>query len=110
MKGEFFLEVDTHDQMFELEASEDERFAELKHYNLAVKERVESAWAEAQLPTASHLKGLVATRPAPRSEPNGRTILVVDDDVCIASTLAMLLGRLEIFTLLVLITPAFWKK
>ncbi|GJM20367.1 MAG: hypothetical protein DHS20C15_02820 [Planctomycetota bacterium] len=94
VEGEFFFEVDTHDQMFELEGGEEQAFLELKHYNLSVKERVETAWAEARLPTASHLKGLVETRPASRVEPNGRTVLVVDDDECIASTLALLLeGR-----------------
>lgn len=91
VQGEFFLEVDTHDQMFELEASEDERFGELKHYNLSVKERVESAWADADLPTASHLKGIVETAPAQSVPRNGRTILVVDDDTDIAFTLALLL-------------------
>ena len=95
VEGEFFLEVDTHDGMFDLvDDGEAESFAELKAYNLRVKEAVEGALAESGLPTAARLKGLVQTPPAGRVEPNGRTILLVDDDQAIAETLALLLrGR-----------------
>lgn len=95
VEGEFFLEVDTHDGMFELaDDSEAESFAELKAYNERVKDAVEGALAEAGLPTATGLKGLVQTLPTGRVEPNGRTILLVDDDQAIAATLALLLrGR-----------------
>lgn len=94
VQGEYFFEVDTHDQMFALESVADEEREEmeaLKRYNLDVKSRVEWALGEAQLPTSGHLKGLVETLPTPRVEPNGQTILVVDDDDCIASTLGLLL-------------------
>lgn len=91
VEDEFFLEVDTHDQMFELQGDEARQLEEVKRYNLDVKARIEEAWSAAGLPTARHLKGLVATRPAPRGELNGKRILVVDDDADIAQTLALLL-------------------
>lgn len=91
VEDEFFLEVDTHDQMFELQGDEARQLEEVKRYNLDVKTRIEEAWSAAGLPTARDLKGLVATTPAPRAEGNGRRILVVDDDADIAQTLAMLL-------------------
>ncbi len=37
------------------------------------------------------------------------TFATVSDDGKIIASIAMLLGRLEVFTLLVLLTPAFWK-
>jgi trk system potassium uptake protein TrkH len=40
----------------------------------------------------------------------GRNFASINDPAKWILSLAMLLGRLEIFTLLVLITPAFWKK
>lgn len=91
VQDEYFFEVDTHDQMFDLDGDERTEIESLKRYNLELKSRVEWAWGEAQLPTSGHLKGLVETRPTRRNEPNGQTILVVDDDDCIAKTLSMLL-------------------
>lgn len=38
------------------------------------------------------------------------TFAVLSDFQTWLCTLAMLLGRLEIFTLLVVLTPAFWRK
>ena len=45
------------------------------------------------------------------SHPNGEVCMVmpVDDTAKWIAVAAMLLGRLEIFTLLVLITPTFWR-
>lgn len=89
--GEFFFEIDTHDQMFELEGEEAQRFETLRRYNLDVKERVEQAWTEAGLPTAAQIKGLVEGRLVRRAPSKGRHILLVDDDRAIAATLALLL-------------------
>jgi CheY-like chemotaxis protein len=94
VEGMYFLGVDTHDQMFGADASggpEQEELQALKHYNLEVRERIERAWNEAGLPTAAQIKGLVATWPTRRELPNGRRILVVDNDRDIAATLALLL-------------------
>ncbi|MDG2149389.1 MAG: response regulator [Planctomycetota bacterium] len=91
VQDEYFFEVDTHDQMFKGAESEGTEFQSLKRYNLELKGRVEWAWGEAMLPTSGHLKGLVETRPTRRNKPNGQSILVVDDDDCIAKTLSMLL-------------------
>ena len=88
VEGEYFFEVDTHDQMFELDGDEADKFARLKRYNLEVKQLVEEAWSRRDLPTAAHIKGLIETRPLPRAQPNGLRILVVDDDADIAATLA----------------------
>jgi trk system potassium uptake protein TrkH len=40
----------------------------------------------------------------------GRNFAYINDPAKWILCLAMLLGRLEIFTLLVLFTPAFWRK
>ncbi|MFT7465156.1 MAG: CheY-like chemotaxis protein [Pseudohongiellaceae bacterium] len=95
VQGEYFFEVDTHDGMFDLESDPDsQRLQELRRYNLSVKERVEQALLSAGLPTSMVLQGLIETLPTERIEPNGFRILLVDDDICIAKTLATLLrGR-----------------
>jgi CheY-like chemotaxis protein len=91
VEGEFFFSIDTHDRMFELDGDEAHRFERLKRYNLEIKEVVEAAWERAGLPTSAHIKGLVEGWPARRTEPNGRRILLVDDDQDIAASLALLL-------------------
>jgi len=94
VEGLFFFGVDTHDQMFSGEEAEGQELAELqelKRVNLELKERIERAWDAAGLPTAAHLKGLVETWPTRREPPNGRHILLVDNDRDIAGTLALLL-------------------
>ncbi len=91
VEGEFFFGVDTHDQMFQLDGADADEFERLKRYNMEIKEAVEIAWGKADVPTAAHIKGLVETRPRPRAEPNGKRILLVDDDLEIAATVAMLL-------------------
>lgn len=95
VQGEFFFEVDTHDGMFDLSESDDAAsFNELRQYNLKLKGRIEQALADEDLPTSIVLRGLVETLPASRVEPNGITILLVDDDLSISATLATLLrGR-----------------
>jgi CheY-like chemotaxis protein len=91
VEGEFFFEVDTHDQMFAEEGDEAGQVRELKAANLHVKEAVERALDAAGLPTAHQIKGLVESWPARRAPPNGRRILIVDNEADIAATLARLL-------------------
>jgi len=91
VEGEFFFEVDTHDQMLPEEGEEAGQIRAMKAGNLKVKEAVERALDEAGLPTARHIKGLVESWPARRAPPNGRRILLVDNEADIAATLAMLL-------------------
>jgi CheY-like chemotaxis protein len=92
VEGEYFLSVDTHDQMFESdEPGERSALAFLRRRNLETKEAVESAWSTAGLPTARQVKGLLEGWPARREPPNGHRILLVDNDQEIAATLAMLL-------------------
>jgi CheY-like chemotaxis protein len=94
VEGLFFFGVDTHDQMFggeDAQGAELAELQELKRANLELKERIEHAWDLAGLPTAAHIKGLVETWPTRRGPPNGRHILLVDNDRDIAGTLAVLL-------------------
>jgi len=94
VEGLFFFSVDTHDQMFggeEAQGAEAIELQELKRANLELKERIERAWDAAGLPTAAHIKGLVDTWPTRPGAPNGRHILLVDNDRDIAGTLAVLL-------------------
>jgi CheY-like chemotaxis protein len=91
VEDHFFLEVDTHDEMFREEGEEAGQIRALKQRNLQVKEAVERALDEAGLPTARHIKGLVESWPTRRAPRNGRRILLVDNEVDIAATLALLL-------------------
>jgi CheY-like chemotaxis protein len=91
VEGEFFFEVDTHDQMFTEEGEEAGQVRELRAANLQVKEAVEQGLDAAGLPTAHQIKGLVESWPTRRAPPNGRRILIVDNEADIAATLAMLL-------------------
>lgn len=92
VEDEFFLGVDTHDRMFEGASPQEQiELDALRRSNLELKARVEAAWDAAGLPTAKHVKGLVAAWPARREPPNGRRILLVDNDRDIAATLALLL-------------------
>ncbi len=94
VEGMFFFSVDTHDQMFgggEAQGADLDELQELKRANLALKEKIEHAWDAAGLPTAAHIKGLVETWPTRPAPPNGRHILLVDNDCDIAGTLAVLL-------------------
>ncbi len=92
VEGHFFLSVDTHDQMFGAEAAgELEELQAVKRHNLEIKEAVDRAWHAQGLPTAANIKGLVATWPARPEPPNGRHLLLVDDDRDIVHTLALLL-------------------
>jgi CheY-like chemotaxis protein len=92
VEDEFFLGVDTHDRMFEGASPQEQlELDALRRSNLELKAQVEAAWDAAGLPTAKHVKGLVASWPARREPPNGRRILLVDNDRDIAATLALLL-------------------
>jgi CheY-like chemotaxis protein len=92
VEGEFFLGVDTHDRMFDGASPQEQRELDaLRRSNLELKSQVEAAWDAAGLPTAKHIKGLVAAWPARREPANGRRILLVDNDRDIAATLALLL-------------------
>jgi len=88
-EGEFFFAVDTHDQMFVDKA--DPELARLKAFNREVKCAIEAAWEGAGIPTMIHLKGMTECRPVPREPSKGIRILLVDDDLAIQDTIAMML-------------------
>ena len=58
----------------------------------------------------SWLVPLIAALLAPLLGDVGQNFASINDTAKWILCVAMLLGRLEIFTLLVLFTPAFWKK
>ena len=96
IEDEFFFGVDTHDGMFDSMLNSGDKVERaaldgVKAYNADVKQRVEQAWRDHQLPTAAVLKGLVEMRPARRHESTGLGVLLVDDDVDIAETVSLLL-------------------
>ena len=72
-----------------------------------------SAWRISFYGAIALLVALPLFRPDPFKDiilfiPDG--ILVTFEVTVLAIVFAMLLGRLEIFTLLVVLTPAFWRK
>jgi CheY-like chemotaxis protein len=92
IRGEFFLSVDTHDQMFKgADAAEQKEIEEIKSFNRALGTQIERAWLAASLPTQSQLRGLAESLPIEPQPPNGRRILVVDDEQDIADTIELLL-------------------
>ncbi len=91
IRGEFFLQVDTHDQMFKVSSAEREEVEQVRRHNAEIKRAIEERWATEGMPTVSHLKGLLETRPLPREERRQQRILLVDDDANAAETLSMLL-------------------
>jgi CheY-like chemotaxis protein len=91
IRGEFFLLVDTHDQMFPVSESDRREVEQLRRGNAEIKRRIEKLWAEASMPTVTHLRGLIETRPVKRLPPRNQRILIVDDDPDAAETLSLLL-------------------
>jgi CheY-like chemotaxis protein len=91
IRGEFFLSVDTHDQMFRAPSTDATEFAELQVFNAQTKAEIEGRWREYELPTSAHLKGLMETRLLPTKERRNQRVLVVDDDLDAADTMELLL-------------------
>ncbi|MBI1853087.1 MAG: response regulator [Planctomycetes bacterium] len=95
IENEFFFSVDTHDQM-EIRSSipDFEAWLEIKRFNRALKDEIESAWEHAGIPTFSDLQRLVQAGAGCSQDAkaaSGRTVLVVDDERAIAETVATLL-------------------
>jgi CheY-like chemotaxis protein len=93
---EFFFTVDTHDDLDVRPTAPDyERWQELKRANRRLKDEIEMAWREADLPTFEQLRELCeGLRGVEREERKRRRLLIVDDERSVAQGLAALLeGR-----------------
>jgi CheY-like chemotaxis protein len=93
---EFFFTVDTHDDLDVRPTAPDyERWQELKRANRRLKDEIERAWREADLPTFEQLRELCeGLRGVEREERKRRRLLIVDDERSVAQGLAALLeGR-----------------
>ncbi|HHN45929.1 MAG TPA: response regulator [Planctomycetes bacterium] len=87
-KGEFFLYIDTHDEM-ELPREDPDYSAwqELRRFNAALKAEIERAWHEAGLPT------LYDTRFLCPVNPSEKTAIIGENSGYEAETLAALLNE-----------------
>jgi CheY-like chemotaxis protein len=93
---EFFFTVDTHDDLEVRPGAPDyDRWVELKAFNRELKDRVESSWRLAGLPTFEELRVLCeGLRGVEREARKRRRLLVVDDERSVAQGLrALLEGR-----------------
>ena len=92
LAGEFVFTVDTHDAAPVLPGDPDgPAWKAIRHWNLALKRRIEGRWKKAGLPTyAALLEVLRRKAPARRGPPRG-TVLVVDDEADIADTVEAVL-------------------
>ena len=91
IEDEYFLAVDTHDEVFDPRASERDEVLELRRFNLALKGSIETAWHAHGLPTCAHLRGVAEALLVERAPAKGIRILLVDDEEAIADTLELLL-------------------
>jgi CheY-like chemotaxis protein len=94
--NEFFFSVDTHDNLdVRPNAPDYAQWQELKQYNRALKERIESAWHKAELPTFADLRVLCeGLAPVERESDKRIRIALVDDEESVAIGLgALLRGR-----------------
>jgi CheY-like chemotaxis protein len=83
---EYFLSVDTHDDLeVQPESPDWAAWKEIKEHNLALKRRIEEAWAKEGLPTHCDLRRMAQDLAHTEKEASKRArLLVVDDesDVC----------------------------
>jgi CheY-like chemotaxis protein len=92
LAGEFVFTVDTHDDAVVLPGDPDEpAWKELRHWNLALKRRIEARWKNAGLPTYAALREVLRRSAPPRRGPSKGTVLVVDDEADIADTVEAVL-------------------
>jgi len=91
---EFFFSVDTHDDLDVRPDSPDfEEWQRLKVFNREVKDRIEAAWREEELPTNEDLRRLCEGLAPVEREGNKRArLLVVDDEESVAHGLGALLA------------------
>jgi CheY-like chemotaxis protein len=89
---QYVFTVDTHDDVKVSPESPDfERWTALREHNRNLKERIETAWREAGVPTLADLTKQMGS--VERLGVDARTILVVDDDEDIREALRTLFER-----------------
>ncbi len=90
---EYFFSVDTHDDLDVRPDNPDyDAWQELKRYNLELKRRIESAWAEVGLPTHNDLRVLAeGLAQVERESKKPARLLIVDDEADVARGLKALL-------------------
>ncbi|MCE9594453.1 MAG: response regulator [Planctomycetes bacterium] len=90
---EFFFSVDTHDNLDVRPNSPDyAKFQALKDYNRVLRESIERAWRDADLPTLEDLRALVEGLAAvEREEKKTMRLLIVDDEQHVCEGLGALL-------------------
>jgi len=96
VQEEYFFSVDTHDDLrVTPEMPDYEGWQEVKRLNRELKQRIESAWTEAGLPTNASLRVLMEGLAQLEKEDDKRArLLVVDDERSVARGLeAALLAR-----------------
>lgn len=93
VRDEFFFSVDTHDDLRVDPSMPDyEAWCELREANRALKERIETSWAEAGLPTYDDLRQLTEEIALIERAPSaGASILLVDDEEAVAQGIGALL-------------------
>ncbi|MHC4820426.1 MAG: response regulator transcription factor [Planctomycetota bacterium] len=94
LAGEFVFSVDTHDDAVVSPGDPDEPlWKEIRHWNLAVKKRIETRWRKSKIPTNSTLKSMLRrrSRRRKRTGPPKAYILVVDDERDIADAVEAVL-------------------
>ena len=95
VNGEYFFTVDTHDNLeIRPDAPDYDEWEALKSWNRALKERIESSWQEASLPTLADLRSLVvelARLERVRDGSKQERLLLVDDETDLAFGLQALL-------------------
>lgn len=91
--SEYFFSVDTHDDLDVRSDNPDyDAWQELRKHNAALKQQIESAWAEAGLPTNRALRAIVEGIAAVETETSKKArLLVVDDEADVCKGLGALL-------------------
>lgn len=96
VQGEYFFSVDTHDDLDVRSDNPDyDAWQELKRFNADLKQRIETAWRSAGLPTHAELRALAEGLARVERESDKRArLLVVDDETDVCRGLgALLQGR-----------------
>ena len=94
LRDRFFFAVDTHDELDIKKSFADyEKWLEIKRFNSDIKERVERAWKEHQVPTFATIVAEVEAQTPQAAEPREKLILIVENEPDIARGVTTILER-----------------